>query len=100
MAVVVRPPDVDDPFVPPDGELVVVVGDIRRKVGGDAVLAHQNLVLFPAKAGGPVPDGPLLPVDGPHLLQLLDDRLNGLRVELAFQEPPVKINAVGVQVVL
>ena len=45
MAVVVGAPDVDGLVEAAHGQLVVVVGNVRREVGGNAVGAHQHLVL-------------------------------------------------------
>ena len=45
MAVVVCAPDVDSPVEFSDGELVAVIGDIRREIGRVAVLADENIVL-------------------------------------------------------
>ena len=55
VAVMVRAPDVDDQ-VEAALELVVVVGDVRREIGGVAVALAQHAVLVVAQLGGPEPE--------------------------------------------
>jgi len=113
MAVVVCTPDVDGLGKAAGGQLVVVVGDVGGKVGGDAVGADQNFVLglflgavlglllvdgavLGGVLGAAVHDGAILGlVAGTQLQQLFDHGLDsaGL-VQGALVEPDIVVDAV------
>ena len=119
MAVVVCTPDVDGLGKATGGQLVVVVGDVGGKVGGDAVGADQNFVLglflgavlglllvdgavLGGVLGAAVHDGAILGlVAGTQLQQLFDHGLDGAGlVQGALVEPDIVVDAVLAQVAL
>ena len=59
VALMVGAPDVDHAVEAAHEELVVVVGDVRREVGGVAGRAHEDVVLVLAEGAAREPDGAL-----------------------------------------
>src|SRR5699024_5377163 len=119
MAVVVGAPDVDGPVKAAGGQLVVVVGDVGGKVGGDAVGPDQDLVLvllggavvglflvgravLGGVLGAAVQDGAILAlVAGAFFQQQVHHLLHGAGlVQGALGEPYVVLDAVFAQVLL
>ena len=60
MAVVVCSPDIDHLIKAAHSEFVIVIGDIRRKIGRDSVRTDQNVVLFRAERSRFIKDGTVL----------------------------------------
>ena len=119
MAVVVGAPHVDGFVEAAHGQLIIMVGDVGGKVGGDAVGAHQHLVLgfllaavlglalvgnavFGGILGAAVHDGAVLGlVAGAGLQQLVHHSLHrAAGVQVALMEPHVVLDAVFAQVAL
>ena len=117
MAVVVGAPDVDGLVEAAYRELVVVVGDIGGKIGGDAVCTDENFVLglflgavfglflvggavFFGVLRAAVHNGAVLGlVAGAQLQELIHDGLYGSAfVQLALMEPHVIVDAVLAEV--
>lgn len=94
MAMVIAAPDVDEQ-VEAAVELILVVGDVRRKVGRVAVGADEHFVLFAAELGCLVPDSAVFFVSEAAVAQVIDDSHDfAVLVQVAFEEPAVVMDAV------
>src|SRR5690554_836935 len=101
MAVMVRPPYVNGEIIAPSLQLIPVVGDIRRKVGGNAIISHQNLILIPSEGRGLKPKGTLLLIGVSPLGQSLNGLLHRLAiVKFLFREPDIEVDPIVPEVPL
>ncbi|MPM67235.1 hypothetical protein SDC9_114156 [bioreactor metagenome] len=113
MARVVGAPNVDGKVKPAGDQLIIMVGNVGGKIGGDAVGTHQHFVFgavlrfivaglgvfvgapFQAVFARPVPDGTVLFVGGTKGGQLIQHFLHrAAAMQLAFAEPHVVVDAV------
>ena len=60
MAVMVRAPNIDGPVKAPGLELVHMIGNVRREIGGDSIVPHKNLVLLQPHLFTVEPNRPIL----------------------------------------
>ena len=81
VALMVGTPDVDGQVVVSVDQLVVVVGNIRREVGRQAVAAHEDVVLVIAQGRGREPGGAFSVDDEPALAQRSEGALDLAAVE-------------------
>ena len=101
MAVVVGAPYVDTQVIAALFNLVAVVRDVRRKIGGVAVLANEHLILFRTEIGGAVPQCAVLFICEAALGQQIERFLQlAIVVQRALQKPLVIFDAVFFQVIL
>ena len=98
MSMVVRAPDVDDPVEPAHRKLIVVVGDVRCKIGREAVRPDKHFVLLSAVFGCFVPERTFFFVGHPPVGEPLDRLVDRAIVQGAFKEPHIVSNPVGFQV--
>ena len=105
MALVIRAPDVDHAVEPAPAELVVMVGDVRRKIGGLARGTNHHIVPFVAQRDGIEPERTASLGQMASLPQRRDRPIvvagGGVLVleQPALAEPVVEIHADGVQVI-
>ena len=60
MAVMIGPPNVDTAVKTTLSKFVAMIGDVRRKISGVAILADQDFILFRAEGGSAIPEGAFL----------------------------------------
>ncbi len=100
ISVMVCAPHVDDEIESPV-ELVLVIGDVRRKISGCSGVTDDDPVLLVAECRRPEPERVALPVDislFPERFQKFHDAI--VLVELPLAEVTVEGDAEGSQVVL
>ena len=94
VSVMVGAPDIDAPVKAPL-EFISVIGNIRGEIGGIAVLPDQNLILFRAKVGSLIPEGPVQFIGHALFRQDFQGILNfTVIMEHAFMEPGIILNSV------